>query len=383
MKRTRTHHRWTRWLVAIGVGVVMGAQAAPTHAGESSPYYFPYAPGSANPAERVPGVLGLSIGPVVAEADSDNWTLEDILRFADSGKWSSLPPGDERLRFATSAGIAINVLGLRLHGAAVGQGSGILTEDFVEIMKAAEAGSNRTVSNANLDGFGLRSALWSEVGARGSIAVPFIGRLVGLRSVRLGAGIRALQGRSFIESTGSGATGNGQAAITTYTARSGSGTAFDVGLGAEVRPNLSVEIGYLGAGSITWNDVEQQVTSESGGQFTPQTPTRVGSITRDLAATAYAGLRWRVFGPLELAAAYARLGANLPGAVTRISGEARFNLWVVRTALGVVQDEGSPSRMYARLGLGPLNVGLYNLEEALKGAQGKTLGVAAQLSLGL
>ena len=109
----------------------------------------------------------------------------------------------------------------------------------------------------------------------------------------------------------------------------------------------------------------------------------VSASASDLPATAYAGVRWKVFGPLELAAAYARLGTNLSGAVTRLNGEARFNLWFIRTALGIIQDEGSTSRVYARLGLGPLHVGLYNLDEAFKGGQGRSLGVAAQLSFGL
>ena len=256
-------------------------------------------------------------------------------------------------------------------------------------MKWRESGSGTPPQSGSLDGTGLRSALWSEVGIRGSLPIPFVARLFGGRSARLGVGIRMLQGQSFIESEGSGsiALPSPTAAIDTYTSRQGTGAAFDVGLAADLRPNLGFELGYLGAGSITWSNVQKERltagVSGSNVTFNSSGQQNVGSLSRELPATAYAGLRWRVFGPLELAASYARLGANLPDAVARVSGELRFNLWITRAALGVVQDEGSPSRLYAHFGLGPLTIGLYNLDEALQAGQGRNLGVAAQLAIGL
>lgn len=356
------------WLVLQGATGLAASVTA-----EPSPYYLAVDPLPVNPARVVPRVLAFSVGPLATEVESTNWTFQDIANFAQSGDWQKLPDGKEELRFAGRGGITVAVLGAHLTVGASGAGTGSVNKDFVDLMKG-RAGQG---FSADLNGNFVRTATWAEAAVRASLPVPFLGNFLGLRGVRVGGGLHLLQGQFLLEAEGGGPREDPY--VVSRTSRSGTGTAFDVGLAAELSHNLGVEVGYLGAGEIRWTDVKEETIRPSG-----TTPNQLTEVPYPLPATLYAGVRWRPMGPFELAASYARVGVNRPDqAFTRLNGEARFNLFFVRTALGAVQDENQPARLYARLGVGPLTLGLLNLEEAFKGAQGRSLGLSAQLSFGI
>ena len=360
-------------VVLLAVSLVAGygfmSPALPVAKADPSPYYLVVDPLPPNPARVAPRVLAFSVGPLAAQAESDNWTFQDIARFAETNDWNSLPAGDEHLSFAGRGGVTVAVLGAHLTVGVVSTGTGSMTSDFVKLMR------NESPSVTDLSGNFVRTATWTEAAVRAGMPVPFLGNFLGLRGLRVGAGLHLLQGQSFLQATGS------QAQVVSLSSRSGTGTAFDVGLSADLSRSLSAELAYLGAGEIRWTGVTEE-TVEPGTTTSRPAPDH----TYPLPAALYAGLRWRPagLGALELAASYARVDINRPEtAFTRLNGEARFNLFFLHTALGAVQDDNQPTRLYARLGVGPLTVGLLNLEEAFKGTAGRSLGLSAQLSFGI
>ena len=402
----------SRWVPCVGrrMAVVLAAAcvvlgywtvspALPVATAEPSPYYLVVDPLPLNPARVTPRVLAFSVGPLAAEVDSNNWTLQQIGNFLQTSPpdWNKLPPGAEELRFASQGGVIVALLGAQLNVGLKAAALGKMNEDFITFMKLASGQAPPDGTELRLDGNSARTAAWSEASVRAGIPLPFAGRLLGLGRLRVGVGLHLLQGRSYLQAAGSGGVLCQQSPpecskldgkVVSLTSQSGTGTAFDVGLSAELSRNVRVEVGYLGVGDIRWTSVKQETREvqldQSGQPKLVTTTADVSDVAYPLPATLFAAVRWRAMGPLELAASYARVDVGRPEHVfSRLNGEARFNLFFVRTALGAVQDENRPTRLYARLGVGPLTVGLLNLEEAFKGGQGKSLGLAAQLSFGI
>ena len=361
---------WVVLWVMVALAAVGGWQGASL--ASPSPYYLVLDPLPLNPAQLTPRMLAFSAGPLAAEVESSNWTLQQIADFAGSQQWQQLPPGGESLSFAGRGGLTVAVMGAYLSVGVASSGQGQMTEDFIRLMQGQTPGGS-------LEGNYLRTASWGEAAVRASLPVPLAGRFLGLRGLRVGGGLRLLQGQNFLQAEGSGTAGS--AKVVSLQSKSGTGTALDVGVSAEMAGGWGVDLAYLGVGEIRWTDVREETVTPTG-----TTPSPAAPQTMPLPATLFAGVRWRPLGPvpLELAAGMARVGVNGPGpALSRLNAEARFNLWAVRSALGAAQDEGQPARIYARFGLGPLTVGLLNLEEAFRGTAGRSVGLAAQLSFGI
>lgn len=331
-----THRRrpWGRWWLRCGMGLlalmaVMGTRA---WAADLSPYYLVLDPASPNPAMAGGGLAGFAFGPIGAEVMGVNVTAEDIGEYADTG---TLPSTTGAFRYAARGGIGIGFGGLQLSLSAAGAGSG----DFTSSPFAGYA----------------RSAVWAEAALRGGLPVPMAGRLLGLQGLRVGAGVHVLQGQRYHEKTAS----------SEFHSTSGSGTAFDVGLAAQLSSRLTLEAAYLGAGQIRWVD-------NSNTERTYTLPT-----------TLYTALRWRA-GLVELLGAYSQIGLDQPeGAQNRLQAELLFQFPLVRAAVGGVQDGSDPMRLYVRLSAGPVTVGLLNPEEAFKGPQGKNFGVLVRAGFGI
>lgn len=393
----RPTRRFVTAVLAWAAGALVAAGAVPAAAAEVTPYATSGELRSPNPAVPIPGWFRLDAGPVSAEIDSSRWTLQQMIDLAQSGNFqstlASFPPEDERVSLGGYGRASVSLFGVQLsYSPLTATGGGTVKGDVIRLLKDFASGTPSPPYT--FDGTLLDAVFWSEFSARTSLPVPFAARLLGIRQLRVGAGLHLLQGRNFGQAEGTGTidppSGPTDGSVTLTTRTEGSGTAYDVGVLAGVRPWLALEAAYVGSGSIHWpTGTKERFSWDAGANTIKRDVTPAGPLTYQLPATVMTAAHIRPLAllPVRVTIGYARVGANKPDGFERLNGEVGLGLGPVETAFGILQDQGQTSRLYAHLGfrLGPYNLAVraVNLQELGNPGGARNLGVSVATGFAL